>query len=71
MRKLVIIQDTPKQSIALKVRTMPAIEAFEGEIFYEINEARTRGKFPFDIDVLILTPRYGFRSVKDPVSWSQ
>lgn len=68
MRKLVIIQDSPKQSLALKVRSAPAIEAFEGEIFREINEARARGKFPFDIDVLILTPRYGFRSIKEPVS---
>lgn len=67
MKRLVIIPDSANVSNALKVRNLPAVEAYEGAIYEEIRRSKAEGRFPFDLDVLILTPCYGFKKLSDPV----
>lgn len=65
--KLIIIPDSANVSNALKVRNLPVIEAYEGALYEEIRRSKAEGKFPFDLDVLILTPHYGFKRLSEPV----
>ncbi len=65
--RLIIIPDSANVNNALKVRNLPAIEAYEGALHEEIRRSKAEGKFPFDLDVLILTPHYGFKKLGDRV----
>ncbi|MBI5253957.1 MAG: hypothetical protein HY930_06145 [Euryarchaeota archaeon] len=67
MRRLIIIPDSANVSNALKVRNLPALEAYEGALYEEIRRSKAEGKFPFDLDVLILTSRYGFKKLNDKI----
>jgi hypothetical protein len=69
MRRLLIIPDSARRNIVLKVRNLPAIEAFDSTIIREIKKAKKEGKFPPSLDILILTPFHGFRKPEDLVRY--
>lgn len=67
LERLLVISCSRTKSPSEGLR--PAWERYDGRVFRLIRELQTSGQWPTNIDVLIISARFGLLRPSDPIPW--